>query len=124
MINYENLISKIVDEIKGNRLSLYDDIYILRDENGIIIDYCLKDSKSENAEKIQTRLVLQEMMKKNSILELVTMKDYAFLNGISTKTAAQKAARGGYETAKKIAGIWFIDPYEENTDLRYKDNKK
>lgn len=124
MIDYEYLISGIINEIKEKKIALCDDIYILRNENGIIVDYCLKDPKSGNAEKIQVKLVLQEMMKENSILKLVSIKDYAFLNEINHKTAAQKAARGGYETAKKIAGVWFIDPFEENTDLRYKDNKR
>ena len=124
MIDYDDLISRIIDEIKKNKIKLSDDIHILRNENGIIVDYCLKDPRSDSSKKAQVKSVLQEMMKENSILKLISIKDYAFLNGINHKTAAQKAARGGYETAKKIAGVWFIDPFEENTDLRYKDNKR
>lgn len=113
MIDYENLISRIIDEIKENKIALCDDIYILKNENGIIVDYCLKDPKSGNTEKIQVKLALQEMMKENSILGLIPIKDWAFLNNFETSTVRKKAINGELKTVKKIAGAWFIDPFEE-----------
>lgn len=54
---------------------------------------------------------------------MITVTEYAARQGLSPVSVRQKAARGGYETARKSGKIWLIDEGEENTDGRIKSGK-
>ena len=54
---------------------------------------------------------------------LIPLKEWAENHGLNPMTAAQKAARGSFESAQKIGRQWFIDKDEPNTDHRVKSGK-
>ena len=54
---------------------------------------------------------------------LITLKEWAEINGLESSTARQKAARGSFKTARKIGRQWFIDADEPNSDNRVKSGK-
>lgn len=48
---------------------------------------------------------------------MISLKEYAERHGKAPVSVRQKAARGGFRTAKKIGRDWLIDenePYEDN----------
>lgn len=50
-------------------------------------------------------------------MELISLKEYAELYGVTPATVRQKVLRGGFTTAQKIGRNWVIDknePYEDN----------
>ena len=51
-------------------------------------------------------------------MELISLVEYAKLNGISDATARQRAIRGSFTTARKIGRNWVIDKDEPLTDNR------
>lgn len=50
--------------------------------------------------------------------DLITLKEWAARNGISSATARQKAGRGGFITARKVGRDWMISASEPRTDNR------
>ena len=58
--------------------------------------------------------------------ELISLTEYARLNGIDPATVRQRALRGAYQTARKIGRNWVIDKNEPHIDHRMKtgDQKK
>ena len=54
---------------------------------------------------------------------MITLKEYAERNGKNHISTVQKAARGGFRTARKIGCQWFIDEDEPFTDGRVKSGK-
>ena len=52
--------------------------------------------------------------------DMIPLKEWARLNGISAATARQKAGRGGLKTARKVGRDWMIDRNEANPDNRTK----
>lgn len=50
-------------------------------------------------------------------MELISLKEYAELYGVTPDTVRQKVLRGGFKSAQKIGRNWVIDknePYEDN----------
>ena len=56
--------------------------------------------------------------------ELISLTEYAQLNGIDPATARQRALRGSYQTARKIGRNWVIDKNELHVDHRVKNKNK
>lgn len=56
--------------------------------------------------------------------ELISLSEYAQLNGIDPATARQRALRGAYKTARKIGRNWIIDKNEPHLDHRAKNESK
>ena len=56
--------------------------------------------------------------------ELISLTEYAQLNGIDPATARQRALRGSYQTARKIGRNWVIDKNEPHVDHRVKNEQK
>lgn len=56
--------------------------------------------------------------------ELISLTEYAQLNGIDPATARQRALRGSYQTARKIGRNWVIDKNELHVDHRIKNENK
>ena len=54
---------------------------------------------------------------------MIPLKEYSEKLGKNPVTAAQKAARGGFNTARKIGRQWFIDENEPYGDGRIKSGK-
>lgn len=52
--------------------------------------------------------------------ELISLAEYARLNGREASSVRRKAMRGGFKTARKIGRNWVIDKNEPYTDLREK----
>lgn len=52
--------------------------------------------------------------------DLIPLKEWARLNGISPATARQKAGRGALKTARKVGRDWMIHKNEPNLDHRYR----
>lgn len=57
-------------------------------------------------------------------MELISLVEYAKINGISDATARQRAIRGSFKTAKKIGRNWVIDRNEPLVDNRKKGETK
>lgn len=57
-------------------------------------------------------------------MELISLVEYAKLNGISSATARQRAIRGSFKTARKMGRDWIIDKNEPMIDHRKKENVK
>lgn len=55
--------------------------------------------------------------------ELISLAEYAKINGIDPATVRQRANRGAYRTAQKIGRNWVIDKNEPHVDHRFKDGK-
>ena len=55
--------------------------------------------------------------------ELISLAEYARLNGIDPATVRQRASRGAYRTARKIGRNWVIDKNEPHVDRRFKSGK-
>lgn len=55
--------------------------------------------------------------------ELVSLAEYARLNGIDPATVRQRASRGAYRTARKIGRNWVIDKNEPHVDHRFRAGK-
>lgn len=55
--------------------------------------------------------------------ELISLAEYARLNGIDPATVRQRASRGAYRTARKIGRNWVIDRSEPHVDHRFKPGK-
>ena len=55
--------------------------------------------------------------------ELVSLAEYARLNGIDPATVRQRALRGAYQTAQKIGRNWVIDKNEPHVDHRIKSGQ-
>ena len=55
--------------------------------------------------------------------ELISLTEYAQLNGIDPATVRQRALRGAYKTARKIGRNWVIDKNESHVDHRIKSGK-
>jgi len=56
-------------------------------------------------------------------MAMILLQEYAKKHGRNPTTAAQKAARGGFRTARKIGCQWFIDEAEPYSDGRVKSGK-
>ncbi len=54
---------------------------------------------------------------------LITLKEYAERKGRNHITTVQKAARGGFRTARKIGMQWFIEETEPDIDNRITSGK-
>ena len=55
---------------------------------------------------------------------LISLKEYAARHGRAMVSVRQMAARGGFKTAQKIAGVWLIDSDEPYPDHRRREQKK
>lgn len=55
--------------------------------------------------------------------ELVSLAEYARLNGIDPATVRQRVNRGAYRSARKIGRNWVIDKNEPHVDHRFKAGK-
>ena len=55
--------------------------------------------------------------------ELVSLAEYARLNGVAPATVRQRVNRGVYRTARKIGRNWVIDKNEPHVDHRFKSGK-
>lgn len=55
---------------------------------------------------------------------LISLSEWARMNGIQPDTARQKALRGGFRTARKIGRNWVISKNEPNIDKRKKEGVK
>lgn len=53
-------------------------------------------------------------------MELISLKEYADLYGVTPDTVRQKVLRGGFTTAQKIGRNWVIDKNEPYIDQREK----
>lgn len=51
-------------------------------------------------------------------MDLISLKEYARLHGVTPDTIRQKALRGNFHTAQKIGRNWVIDKNEPYIDLR------
>lgn len=56
-------------------------------------------------------------------MNLITLVQWAELNGVKPNTARQRANRGKFKTAQKLGRDWFIDKDEPNVDNRVKSGK-
>ncbi|MEG1433016.1 DNA-binding protein [Eubacterium sp.] len=56
-------------------------------------------------------------------MALISIQEYAQKNGKAQTTVRQKAAAGGFETARKIGRNWVIEEDEPYTDNRVKSGK-
>lgn len=56
-------------------------------------------------------------------MAMITLKEYAERLGKNHVVVIQKAARGTFNTAKKIGVQWFIDEDEPYTDARITSGK-
>ena len=54
---------------------------------------------------------------------LISLAEYAKLNGIDPSTVRQRAIRGAYQTARKIGRNWVIDKNEPHVDHRVKSGR-
>ena len=54
---------------------------------------------------------------------LISLVEYAVRNGRNPATARQMAARGGFQTARKIGRNWIVDEDEPWPDRRIKSGK-
>ena len=54
---------------------------------------------------------------------LISLAEYAAMHGIDHNTARKRAARGAYETARKIGRNWVIDKDEPHVDHRITSGK-
>lgn len=55
--------------------------------------------------------------------ELISLAEYARINGIDPATVRQRASRGAYRTARKIGRNWVIDKNEPHVDHRFRFGK-
>lgn len=55
--------------------------------------------------------------------ELVSLAEYARLNGIDPATVRQRVNRGAYRSARKIGRNWLIDKNEPHVDHRIRSGK-
>lgn len=49
---------------------------------------------------------------------LISLAEYAKINGRDPATVRQMALRGGFKTVKKIGRNWVIEDYEKYPDRR------
>ena len=56
-------------------------------------------------------------------MALISLAEYAEKNGRSSRQIRQKAAAGGFETARKIGRNWVIEEDEPYLDNRIKTGK-
>jgi hypothetical protein len=56
-------------------------------------------------------------------MSLISLKEYAELNGKNPDNARQMALRGSFDTARKIGNMWVIESSEPWPDRRKKDNQ-
>jgi hypothetical protein len=56
-------------------------------------------------------------------MALISLLEYAKIHKKSHVSVRQKAARGGFKTARKIGRNWVIDSDEPYTDRRIKSGK-
>jgi hypothetical protein len=54
------------------------------------------------------------------LADLIPLKEWAAMHGISPATARQKAGRGALRTARKVGRDWMISRYEPNEDHRFR----
>ena len=54
---------------------------------------------------------------------LISLAEYAKLNGIDPATVRQRAIRGAYQTARKVGRNWTIDKHEPHIDHRVKSGQ-
>lgn len=55
---------------------------------------------------------------------LISLKEYAELHGVTPDTVRQKVLRGGFKSAQKIGRNWVINRNEPYTDFRKKAQKR
>lgn len=55
--------------------------------------------------------------------ELISLAEYARLNGIDPATVRQRVNRGAYRSARKIGRNWVIDKNEPHVDHRIRSGK-
>ena len=55
--------------------------------------------------------------------KIISLAEYAEINGIEHNTARKRAARGAYKTAVKIGRNWLIDRNESHGDHRITSSK-
>ena len=55
--------------------------------------------------------------------ELISIAEYAKLNGLASSTVRERAIRGAYKTARKIGHNWVIDKNEPHVDHRITSGK-
>lgn len=56
--------------------------------------------------------------------DYIPLKDWAIAHGIDPATARQRALRGSFQTAEKIANLWVIRKDEPLVDHRRKREEK
>lgn len=54
-------------------------------------------------------------------MNLISLREYADMHGVSPDNVRQKILRGGFKTAQKIGRNWVIDKDEAYSDLRKTD---
>ena len=54
---------------------------------------------------------------------LISLTEYAKLNGLDRSTVVQRAMRGSYKTARKVGNTYVIDKNEPHVDHRIKSGK-
>ena len=55
--------------------------------------------------------------------ELVSITEYAKMQGLTRDTVLQRAKRGAYKTARKIGNNWVLDKNEPHIDHRIQSGK-
>ena len=56
--------------------------------------------------------------------ELISLAEYAKLQGVDPATVRQRALRGVYRTARKIGRNWVIDKNEPHRDHRFRKQEE
>lgn len=79
-------------------------IRILREEEGLDLD-----SKAHSDVTVETEEGRE-----------ITLAEWSRRNGIDPSTARHKAIKGGFDTARKVGGVWLINENEKNVDKRRK----
>lgn len=54
---------------------------------------------------------------------LISLAEYAEINGRDPATVRQMALRGGFQTARKIGRNWVIEDFEKYPDHRKRGEK-
>lgn len=111
--NDEGAVDQLFDLLdeEGNVLTL--------DEQGQIIEPSGRKTP-RNAEPRNTvkRMTISDNSQEDSMQDMIPLKEWARINGISAATARQKAGRGGLKTARKVGRDWMISRLEVNPDNR------
>lgn len=124
IIDYQKYIKNIKNDISLKKIDLYDNIFIVRDRDGIIIDYSQNISDLEKCvSEISVQNLLRELYYHASLNGYISIVDWSFVNDLKPNSARAKAARGAFKTAIFENNRWLIDARENNEDGRLKTGK-